>query len=143
MDAHSRQRTAPLAGKSLAGSYRPGASARMGPFEADGSLGTAGTTVNLTWVGAPTPQATTVTRAEAPRVPEYNDIRWELEALGGGTRLTMWHNIERRYISMGAAGWHICFDVLDRLLSGTRIGRPRWSPENRPMVVTPKAANEK
>jgi hypothetical protein len=24
---------------------------------------------------------------------------------------------------MGAAGWHICFDVLDRLLSVTPIGR--------------------
>ena len=24
---------------------------------------------------------------------------------------------------MGAAGWHICFDVLDRLLGGTPIGR--------------------
>ena len=51
------------------------------------------------------------------------DIRWELEALGGGTRLTLWHNIDRRFISMGAAGWHICFDVLDRLLGGTPIGR--------------------
>src|SRR5258708_35446137 len=30
VDAHSRQRTAPLAGKSLAGAYRPSASARMG-----------------------------------------------------------------------------------------------------------------
>jgi hypothetical protein len=29
----------------------------------------------------------------------------------------------RRFISMDAAGWHICFDVLDRLLSGTPIGR--------------------
>src|SRR5262249_4675392 len=37
--------------------------------------------------------------------------------------LTLWHNIERGFISMGAAGWHICFDVLDRLLSGTAIGR--------------------
>jgi hypothetical protein len=54
---------------------------------------------------------------------EYHDIRWELEALGGGTRLTLWHSIDRRYIAMGAAGWHICFDVLDRLLSGTPIGR--------------------
>ena len=54
---------------------------------------------------------------------EYGDIRWELEALGGGTRLTLWHNIDRRFISLGAAGWHICFDVLDRLLSGTPIGR--------------------
>src|SRR6266478_4725783 len=30
VDAHSRQRTAPLAGKSLAGAYRPRASARVG-----------------------------------------------------------------------------------------------------------------
>jgi hypothetical protein len=52
-----------------------------------------------------------------------DDIRWELEASGGGTRLTLWHNIDRRFISWGAAGWHICLDVLDRLLSGTPIGR--------------------
>jgi uncharacterized protein YndB with AHSA1/START domain len=93
------------------------------PFVADGSLGTTGTTVNLTWMGAPKPLATTVTRADAPRLLEYNDTRWELEPVGGGTRLTLWHNIDRRFISMGAAGWHICFDVLDRLLSGTPIGR--------------------
>ena len=30
VDAHSRQRTAPLAGQSLAGAHRPGASARVG-----------------------------------------------------------------------------------------------------------------
>ena len=94
------------------------------PFEADGNLGTVGTTVKLTTVGAPTPHVseTTVTRADAPRLLEYYDIRWELEALGGGTRLTLWHSIDRRFISWGAAGWHICFDVLDRLLSGTPIG---------------------
>src|SRR5207249_7056992 len=50
-------------------------------------------------------------------------MRWELEAVGGGTRLTLWINIDRRFISMGAAGWHICFDVLDHLLSGTPLGR--------------------
>jgi hypothetical protein len=44
-------------------------------------------------------------------------------AFGGGTHLTLWRNIDRRFISWGAAGWHICFDVLDRLLSGTSIGR--------------------
>jgi len=99
------------------------------PFEADGSLGTVGTTVKLTTVGAPTPHVseTRVTRADAPKVLEYNwggnDIRWELEAFGGGTRLTLWHNFDRRFISMSAAGWHICFDVLDHLLSGTPIGR--------------------
>jgi hypothetical protein len=93
------------------------------PFEAEGSLGTGGTTVTLTWVGTGRPQATTVTRADAPEVLEYGDIRWELEAVGGGTRLTLWHNIDRRFISWGAAGWHICLDVLDHLLRGTPIGR--------------------
>ena len=99
------------------------------PFEADASLGAVGTTVKLTTVGAPTPQVseTTVTRADAPKVLEYNwgdkPLRWELEALAGGTRLTLWHSIGRRFISMGAAGWHICFDVLDRFLSSAPIGR--------------------
>jgi uncharacterized protein YndB with AHSA1/START domain len=92
------------------------------PFEVDGSLGRVGT-VKFTWVGAPAPLDTTVTRADAPKVLEYNDMRWELEPSGGGTRLTLWHNIDRRFIAMGAAGWHICFDVLDRLLNGTPIGR--------------------
>ncbi len=99
------------------------------PFDADRSLGTAGATVNLTAVGAPRPQVseTTVTRADAPRVLEYNwggnAIRWQLEAVGGGTRLTLWHDIDRRFISMGAAGWHICIDVLNRLLDGAPLGR--------------------
>ncbi|MFZ0332848.1 MAG: SRPBCC domain-containing protein [Candidatus Acidiferrales bacterium] len=92
------------------------------PFEVDGSLGKVGT-VHLTWVGTPTPIETRVTRAEAPKVLEYSDTRWELEALGSGTRLTLWHNIDHRFISWGAAGWHIAFDVLDHLLSGTPIGR--------------------
>jgi uncharacterized protein YndB with AHSA1/START domain len=92
------------------------------PFDVDGSLGTVGT-VKLTWVGTPMPLETRVTRADAPRVLEYNDTRWELEASGGGTRLTLWHNIARRFISWGAAGWHISFDVLERLLAGEPIGR--------------------
>lgn len=99
------------------------------PFEADGNLGTAGATVKLTTVGAPSAPVTEtrVTRADAPRLLEYKwgdkDLRWELEALGGGTRLTLWHNIDRGFISMGAAGWHICLDVLDQLVGGNPIGR--------------------
>ena len=92
------------------------------PFVVDGNLGTAGTTVKLTWVGNPKPLETRVTRADAPKVLEYSDIRWELEALGGGTRLTLWHSIDRRFISWGAAGWHISFDVLERFLAGNPIG---------------------
>ena len=99
------------------------------PFDADGSLGTVGATVKLTTVGAPSLHVTEtrVTRADAPKVLEYNwggfDMRWELEAFAGGTRLTLWANIDRRFISWGAAGWHICFDVLERLLAGQPIGR--------------------
>jgi hypothetical protein len=92
------------------------------PFVTDGSLGAVGT-VKLTWVGTPKPIETKVTRVEALRALEYGDMRWELEASGSGTRLTLWAQIARGFISMGAAGWHISFDVLDHLLSGTPIGR--------------------
>lgn len=99
------------------------------PFDADKSLGTAGAAVKLTTVGAPAVNVseTTVTRADAPNLLEYKwggfDMRWELEALSGGTRLTLCTNIGHRFIAMGAAGWHICFDVLDQMLKGTPIGR--------------------
>ncbi len=99
------------------------------PFDADGSLAGTGNKVNLTTVGAPKPMIseTTVTRAEAPNVLEYKwggfDMRWELEPSEAGTRLTLWTNIDRRFIAMGAAGWHICFDVLDHFLAGQPIGR--------------------
>ncbi len=101
----------------------PGQLREWAPFVVDGNIGTVGATVNLTWVGNPNPIKTTVTRAVAPRELEYGDIRWELEPEGNGTRLTLWTNIDRRFISWGAAGWHISFDVLDRLLSGNPIGR--------------------
>ena len=99
------------------------------PFDADRNLGAVGAKVNLTTIGAPAPHVTetTITRADAPHVLEYKwggfDMRWQLEAAGRGTRLTLWTNIDRRYISMGAAGWHVCLDVLDHLLGGTPIGR--------------------
>jgi hypothetical protein len=59
--------------------------------------------VNLTWVGTAASLETRVTRADAPKLLEYSDVRWELEAHGGGTR--------------------IAFDALDRLLSGTPLSR--------------------
>ena len=93
------------------------------PFEADGNLATVGSPVKLTWVGTMRVTETTVTRADAPRVLEYQDLRWELEPLAGGTRLELWHSIDRRFIAWGAAGWHICFDVLDRFLAGEPTSR--------------------
>ena len=98
------------------------------PFDSDQNLSTVGA-AKLTTVGAPTPMVseTRVTRADAPKLLEFNwggqDIRWELEPLAGGTRLTLWHNIDRRFIAMGAAGWHVCFDVLQRFLDDQPIGR--------------------
>jgi uncharacterized protein YndB with AHSA1/START domain len=102
--------------------------AEWAPFDADRNLDTTGP-VKLSTVGAPKPQVseTQVKRADAPRLLEYswggNDLRWELEPQGAGTRLTLWHNIDKGFISMGAAGWHICFDVLEQLLADAPIGR--------------------
>ena len=96
------------------------------PFDSDRSLGVVGT-ATLSTVGAPHVSETQVKRADAPKALEYSwgggDLRWELEPQGGGTKLTLWHNINRKFISMGAAGWHICFDVMDRFLAGQPIGR--------------------
>jgi uncharacterized protein YndB with AHSA1/START domain len=106
----------------------PAQLAEWAPFDADRSLAAVGP-VKLSTAGTPTPQVseTTVKQAEAPRLLEYswggNDLKWELEPVGKGTRLTLWHNIDRRFISWGAAGWHICFDVLERLLASEPIGR--------------------
>jgi uncharacterized protein YndB with AHSA1/START domain len=107
----------------------PGQLREWAPFDSDRNLGRVGN-ATLTTVGAPTPQVseTRVTRADQPRRLEYSwgaqDLRWELAPLeDGGTRLTLWHNINRGFISMGAAGWHICFDVLDHHLAGDPLGR--------------------
>jgi uncharacterized protein YndB with AHSA1/START domain len=93
------------------------------PFDVDGKLAAVGNTVKLTWVGTGHSFETRVTRADAPRVLEFADIRWELEPSDGGTRLTLWHSIDRRFIAWGAAGWHIAIDVMAQLLSGIVIGR--------------------
>ena len=106
----------------------PAQLSQWAPFDADRNLAAVGS-AKLTTVGAPTPQVseTTVKRAEPPKLLEYSwgggDLRWELEPLASGTRLTLWHNINRRFIAWGAAGWHICLDVLDRLIAGEPIGR--------------------
>jgi uncharacterized protein YndB with AHSA1/START domain len=95
---------------------------KWAPFDADGSLARTGS-VKLTWAGTTTSTEVTVTRADAPKILEYDDTRWELEAFAGGTRLTLWHSIDRRFISWGAAGWHIAFDMLARLLAGQPMER--------------------
>ena len=93
------------------------------PFDADGTLDKVGATVKLTWVGTQQPIDTTVTQADEPTLLEFGDIRWELEDTHHGTRLTLWHKIDNRFVAWGAAGWQICFDVLDHLLDGHPLGR--------------------
>ncbi len=99
------------------------------PFDASDNLGSLGAKVTLTTVGAPAEYAseTTVTRADAPHFLEYTwnnfNMRWQLEATPEGTRLHLWTNIDRRFIAMGAAGWHVCFGVLEAMLDGDPIGR--------------------
>jgi uncharacterized protein YndB with AHSA1/START domain len=104
----------------------PGQLSEWAPFDADRNLGSVGP-AKLATAGTPMVAETTVVRAEAPRLLEFGwgggNLRWELEPLAGGTRLMLWHNIDRGFIAWGAAGWHTCFDVLDRLLSGNPMGR--------------------
>jgi hypothetical protein len=61
-------------------------------------------------------------------------MRWELEPFAGGTRLTLWHNIDRGFISMGAAGWHVCLDRLEHAVNGET---PPWSIPERWREVHP------
>lgn len=104
------------------------------PFDADGNLGVAGASVTLTTVGAPSPHATVtrIERADFPNLLEYDWggslIRWELEDYDGGTRLRLWASIDRRYVAMGAAGWHLCLDVLEHLVDGRPMGRMVGAP---------------
>lgn len=110
----------------------PAQLSQWAPFDADMNLGAAGATgatVKLTTMGAPKllVTETTVTKAEPPKLLVYdwggNEMRWELESVGKGTRLTLWTSINRHFIAMGASGWHVCFDVLDRHLGGDPLGR--------------------
>jgi uncharacterized protein YndB with AHSA1/START domain len=108
----------------------PGHLREWAPFDADKSLATQGASVKLTTANAPQPHITEtkIMRADAPHLLEYmwgaNPMRWELEPIsGGGTRLTLSTAINKNFISMGAAGWHVCFDILTGFLYGTPIGR--------------------
>jgi uncharacterized protein YndB with AHSA1/START domain len=99
------------------------------PFDADTNLGKTGASAKLTTVGAPKTMVSDaiVSRADRPKLLVYNwggnEVRWELEPLGSGTRLTLWTSIPKSFIAMGAAGWHVCLDVLDHLLGGDPLGR--------------------
>jgi uncharacterized protein YndB with AHSA1/START domain len=98
------------------------------PFTAARDLGGLGDT-ELTVVDGERrdPMPATVTEARAPEVLEYtwgdDRLRWELEPSGAGTRLTLRHTLTKPGLeAMVAAGWHLCFGVLDHLLAGDPVG---------------------
>ena len=96
------------------------------PFDADASLAQQGATVTLTTIGDKAAQ-TVIEGAEPRHLLEYlwgdNQMRWQLEATETGTRLTLRHHIPQNFASMGAAGWHICLDVLEHFVDGQPLGR--------------------
>jgi uncharacterized protein YndB with AHSA1/START domain len=99
------------------------------PFDSDRNLGSKGE-ATLTMAGGDGSETMQckIERADRPRVLEYlwgeDRLRWELEPHGGGTRLTLRHTVaDRSWMSKVAAGWHICFDVMDRALAGDPVGR--------------------
>ena len=99
------------------------------PFTAGRDLGATGA-ATLTMIdgvdGERMDLPATVTRAEPPTLLEYtwgtDELRWELAAIGAGTRLTLRHRVgSRADLARAAAGWHLCLDVLDRLLGGDPV----------------------
>ncbi|WP_250035312.1 SRPBCC domain-containing protein [Paractinoplanes maris] len=94
------------------------------PFRAARDLGRTGATTLTMVDGDEALDLPAVVRVvEAPRVLEYSWgqdlLRWELEAAGDGTRLTLRHTlVEPSDPASVATGWHMCVVVLQRLLDG-------------------------
>ncbi|GAA2792713.1 SRPBCC family protein [Saccharopolyspora taberi] len=102
--------------------------AEWSPFVPDRDLGGVGD-ATLTMIDGETREdvSSQVLRAERPVLLEYSwdtdVLRWELEATGTGTRLTLRHTLrDRSWIPMVTAGWHLCLDVAEHLLDGDPVG---------------------
>ena len=102
--------------------------ARWAPFEPDRDLADQGAVV-LTMRDGATVETfpSEVRRAIRPVLLEYtwgaDLLRWELEADGAGTRLTLHHTVESAdWVPRTAAGWHLCLVVAERQMDGDDIG---------------------
>jgi uncharacterized protein YndB with AHSA1/START domain len=102
--------------------------AKWAPYTADRDLSRTGE-ATLTMLDGEILQdlPTSVTRAVAPALLEYtwgdDRLRWELEAVESGTRLTLRHTVQGpEWLSKVAAGWHLCLVVAAHLLDGDPIG---------------------
>jgi uncharacterized protein YndB with AHSA1/START domain len=97
------------------------------PFRPDRDLAGTGP-ATLVMVDGDVEEATpaNVLHAVAPALLEYvwdtDLLRWELEEIDGGTRLTLRHTVQAEgWIPKVAAGWHVSFDVMERLLGGDPV----------------------
>ena len=98
------------------------------PFTTDRDLGSTGD-ATLTMIDGDVSEdlPAEVTQSERPTLLEYrwgdDLLRWELAATEAGTELTLRHTVaERDFVPKAAAGWHLCFDVMEHLLDGQPIG---------------------
>jgi uncharacterized protein YndB with AHSA1/START domain len=101
------------------------------PFAASRDLGATGE-ATLTMIDGEEREdlPATVRRVEAPSLLEYtwgdDLLRWELEPAGDGTRLTLRHTLRTPGIEdRVAAGWHLCFDQLDKVAGGQPVAAIR------------------
>jgi len=97
------------------------------PFAPDRDLGQLGAATLSMTDGQDATFPATVRRCEPPTLLEYtwgNDVlRWELEAVEHGTRLTLHHTVDDpTSVAKVAAGWHVCLVVAEHLLDGQPIG---------------------
>ena len=99
------------------------------PFDTKRNLGAMGATVlTLAGVDPPLDFECEVRVADEPHVLEYtwgdDLLRWELEPIESGTRLTLRHTMDDlTMIPKSAAGWHMALDICERALDGNPIGR--------------------
>ncbi|MFI5891312.1 SRPBCC domain-containing protein [Actinoplanes sp. NPDC051513] len=106
----------------------PGELDQWAPFTAASALSTPGeTTLTMVDGDERTDLPAVVHRADRPTLLDYtwgdDRLRWELEPTPDGTRLTLRHTLAQPGIeAMVAAGWHLCTDVLQRLLDGEPTG---------------------
>jgi len=97
------------------------------PYTTNRDLGSVGD-ATLTMIDGDTQYdlPTSVTRAEPPSLLELtwgtDLLRWELTAVGSGTRLTLRQTVaDRDWAAKVAAGWHLCLVVAEHLLDGQPI----------------------
>jgi uncharacterized protein YndB with AHSA1/START domain len=105
----------------------PKALAQWAPFETDASLDHVGdATITMIDGDVRVDAEAHVRIADRPTLLEYlwgdDLLRWELEPIEAGTRLTLRHTHgDRALLPLMAAGWDLCLAVAERMLDGEPV----------------------